>query len=283
VRATLATILDHDLEPPSTIVIGKVAALNLDWFESRPLFGRRVVVTRAREQASDLVAALRAEGADTIEVPAIAIGDPADGGARLRQAADEVATYDWVVFTSANAVRRFFPLLRDTRALGGVQVAAIGPGTADVLAEHHVVADLVPERFVAESLIEAFPSPPDDRVGRILIPRAAVAREILPDALRADEWEVDVVEAYRTQPGEVTDDERKAVADADIITFTSSSTVTNFVDAFGAAAAPPVVACIGPITAATARERGLTVDVEADVHTIEGLVDAIVAYTSSVA
>jgi uroporphyrinogen III methyltransferase/synthase len=281
VRATLGTILDHELASPSTIVIGKVAGLDLGWFESRPLFGRRVVVTRAREQASDLVAALRAHGADTIEAPTIEIDEPADGGVALRQAAADVSTYDWVVFTSANAVRRFFPLLRDSRALGGVQVAAIGPGTADVLAARHVVADLVPDRFVAEALIDAFPAPPGDGAGRVLLPRAALAREVLPEALRAAGWHVDVVEAYRTRRAPVTDELRKAVSEADVITFTSSSTVTNFVDAFGSDAAPPIVTCIGPITAATARERGLRVDVEAEVHTIDGLVDALVVHAGA--
>jgi uroporphyrinogen III methyltransferase/synthase len=280
VRGTLGTILDHELASPSTIVIGKVAGLDLDWFESRPLFGRRVVVTRAREQASDLVAALRAQGADAIEAPTIEIDEPVDDGAALRRAAADLSSYDWVVFTSANAVRRFFPLLHDAREFAGVQVAAIGPGTADALAAHHVVADLVPDRFVAEALIDAFPPPPtgDDGPGRVLLPRAAVARHVLPEALRSAGWEVDVVEAYRTRRASVTDELRKAVGDADIVTFTSSSTVTNFVDAFGADAAPPVVACIGPITAATASELGLTVDVEAEVHTIAGLVDALVAH-----
>jgi uroporphyrinogen-III synthase len=140
-----------------------------------------------------------------------------------------------------------------------------------------VVADLVPDRFVAEALIDAFPAPSSDRAGRVLLPRAAVARDVLPDALRSAGWKVDVVEAYRTRRAPVTDDLRKAVSEADVVTFTSSSTVTNFVDAFGPDAAPPVVACIGPITAATARDQGLTVDVEADVHTIYGLVAALVA------
>ncbi len=271
-RATLATIASADLATPSTIVVGEVAGEHLDWFESRPLFGKRVVVTRAREQASDLVAELRALGADAIEVPAIEISDPDDGGSGLRAAAARLATFDWVVVTSANGARRLLAEVRDARAFGSAKVAAIGPGTADALAAGNVVADLVPERFVAESLLDAFPDGP----GRVLVARAAVARDVLPDGLRAKGWEVDVVEAYRTVAAPLTQDQRAAAHAADIVTFTSSSTVDRYLDALGADAVPPLIACIGPITAATARERGLTVDIEADVHTIAGLVDAIV-------
>jgi uroporphyrinogen III methyltransferase/synthase len=278
VRATLGTILEHEheLAAPSTIVIGRVAGLDLAWFESRPLFGQRVVVTRARPQASELVAALRAQGADTVEAPVIEIGDPADGGASLSRAVGEISSYHWVVFTSANAVRRFFARVRDARDLAGVRVAAIGAGTSRALADHRVVADLVPDRFVAESLIESFPAPSPGG-GRVLVPRAAVARDVLPDALRAGGWQVDVVEAYRTYAVPASDDLRQMVADAGIVTFTSSSTVKNFVTAFGVDAVPRRVACIGPITAATAREHGLRVDVEAATHTVAGLVDALVA------
>ena len=276
VRTTLAGLGAVALDPPVTIVIGAVAGLDLPWFERRPLFGRRVVVTRAREQASSLVDRLRTLGADTIEVPSIVIGEPADGGAALRKAAKEVAAYDWVVFTSARAVERFLPLLRDARGFGPARIAAIGPGTADELAARNLVADLVPEKFVAESLLDAFP-PPSIEGGRVLLPRAAVARDVLPDGLRQAGWEVDVVEAYRTHQAEVPGSVLAAAKAADAITFTSSSTVTNFLEAAGREAVPRVVACIGPVTAETARTAGLTVDVEAEVHTIDGLVDALVA------
>jgi uroporphyrinogen III methyltransferase/synthase len=279
VRATLGTILDHELASPSVIVIGKVAALNLGWFESRPLFGRTVVVTRAREQASALVDLLRLHGADTVEVPIIRIAPPADGGVACRDAAARAHTFDWVVLTSANGVARFMDGLRDARDLGGVKVAAIGPGTADALRDRNVVADLVPERFVAESLLDAFPGP-GSHGGRVLLARAAVARDVLPDGLRERGWDVEVVEAYRTEPVTVTDDDHVRAARADIVTFTSSSTVDRYLDAMGDRAVPPTVACIGPVTAATARQRGLTVDVEAAVHTIEGLVDALVAHAT---
>ena len=270
-RTTLAELGAADLRSPSVIVIGAVAAVDVAWFERRPLFGRRVVVTRTRTQASDLVARLHDLGAETIELPVIDIADPTDGGAALRAAATRVHEYDWVVFTSANAVTRLLPLLRDARALGAARVAAIGPGTADALRSYNVEADLVPPEFVAESLLDAF----DAGSGRVLLPRAAVARDVLPDGLRAKGWDVDVVEAYRTvRP---TTDQRAldAVAAADAITFTSSSTVTNFVEVAGTGRVPDIVACIGPITAETARKAGLRVDVVAGTHTIGGLVEAL--------
>jgi uroporphyrinogen III methyltransferase/synthase len=179
------------------------------------------------------------------------------------------------VVTSANGAGRLLDALHDGRDLGGVQVAAIGPGTAEALRVGNIVADLVPERFVAESLLEAFPAVPAEG-GRVLLARAAVARDVLPDGLRSAGWHVDVVEAYRTEAAPVDDGTRAAVATADVVTFTSSSTVDRFVAAFGADAVPPVVASIGPITSGTARDHGLTVDVEATDHSIPGLVDALV-------
>jgi uroporphyrinogen-III synthase len=261
------------------IVIGAVAATNLEWFESLPLFGRRVVVTRPAHQASALAGPLRAVGAEPVVVPTIEITDAADGGAALAAAASDLSGYDWVVLTSANGVERFCAALRDGRDLAGVRLAAIGPGTADALARHHLVADLVPERFVAESLLEAFPAP-EAGTGRVLLARAAVARDVLPDGLRAMGWDVDVVEAYRTVPVVPSPEDRELVGGADAVTFTSSSTVDQWVAAFGAEAVPPLVACIGPVTAATARAHGIQVDVEAEVHTIDGLVDALVAHVA---
>ncbi len=272
VRATLATLPDQDLEPPATIVIGAVAGLDLSWFETRPLFGKTVVVTRARAQSSSLLARLRELGADTVEIPAIRIDEPSDGGAALRSAVARLDAYDWVVVTSPNGARRLLDTCRDARVFGAAKVAAIGPGTAEALAEGNVVADLIPERFVAEGLLEVFPDGP----GRVVIPRAAEARDVLPEGLREKGWEVDVVEAYRTVQGRPSDDDLARAANADIVTFTSSSTVRNFLAVCDTV--PPTVACIGPITAETAREHGLTVHVEADVHTIDGLLDALVAH-----
>lgn len=277
-RATLGTLADQPLASPSTIVIGEVAAQDLSWFESRPLFGKRVVVTRARDQASALVKALEWAGASTVELAAIEITEPVDGGAGLRAAAASVADYDWVVLTSVNGATRFLDELRDARALAGVSVAAIGPGTAGALAARSIAADLMPEEYVAESLLAAFPAPPAGRAGRVLLPRAAVARDVLPEGLRAAGWQVDVVEAYRTVTAAPTPAEREAAATADVITFTASSTVERYLEIKGDDPVPPLVACIGPITADTARAHGLHVDVVAAEHTIPGLVAALSAH-----
>ena len=279
VRTTLEGLRTAPLAAPSTIVIGRVAALDLGWFERRALFGRRVVVTRARAQASQLSRALAHHGAAVVEVPVIEIADPDDGGAALARSVDglRAGAYRWLVLTSPNGARRLLDGLRDARDLVGVDVAAIGPGTAEALAAGNVLADLVPERYVAEGLLEVFPDP-SAAGGRVLLARAATARDVLPEGLAARGWDVDVVPAYRTVAVPVDDAQRAAVADADVVTFTSSSTVERFVDAVGAAAVPPVVACIGPVTAATARRHGLTVDVVADEHTIAGLVDALGAH-----
>jgi uroporphyrinogen III methyltransferase/synthase len=279
VRTSLGQLGAVELEPPVTMVVGAVAQLDLRWFEARPLFGRRVVVTRAREQASELVERLHRLGAETIELPAITIDDPDDGGAGLRWAAEALSggQYEWAVFTSANAVGRFCSLLRDARQFGTTKVAAIGPGTADALRHFGIEPDLIPERFVAESLVEAFPA----GEGEVLLPRAAVARDVLVDGLGAKGWGVTTVQAYRTRPAEPSPSARAEAGKADAITFTSSSTVTNFLEVAGLDAVPPIVVCIGPITAATAREAGLTVDVVAEEHTIDGLVQALVGALES--
>jgi uroporphyrinogen III methyltransferase/synthase len=274
VRTSLGQLGAVELEPPVTMVVGAVAKLDLRWFEARPLFGRRVVVTRAREQASELVERLHRLGAETIELPAITIDDPDDGGAGLRRAAEALRRdeYEWAVFTSANAVGRFCSLLRDARQFGTTKVAAIGPGTAEALRRFGIEPELIPERFVAESLVEAFPSGDGD----VLLPRAAVARDVLVEGLAAKGWGVTTVHAYRTRPAEPSQSALAEAGKADAITFTSSSTVTNFLEVAGLDAVPPIVVCIGPITAATAREAGLTVDVVAEEHTIDGLLRALV-------
>ncbi len=269
VRTTLSGLAAIELEPPAAIVIGAVAGLDLSWYEARPLFGRRIVVTRASGQASSVAAQLRELGADAVELPTIAIADPADGGAALRAAVARLASFAWVVFTSANAVDRTFALVRDARAFGVARVAVVGPATADALARHGVVADLVPELFVAEGLLDVWPA----GTGRVLLPRAAVARDVLPDGLRARGWDVEVVDAYRTVPAQPSDKERAAAAGADAVMFSSSSTVTNFV-AMGIPV-PPVVACIGPVTARAAEAAGLPVDLVADESTVESLVAAL--------
>ena len=241
----------------------------------RPLHGRKVVVTRPEEQAPSLVGILRRLGAETVELPSIRIAAPSDGGEALRAAARRAGAYDWVVFTSVNAVRRFVDCLEEPLGTPRPRIAAIGPGTASALGRAGLDVDLVPPRFVAESLLDVFPSSPGG--GRVLLPRAAVARDVLPRGLADAGWEVDVVEAYRTERGEASPEALAAAAVADAITFTSPSTVDNYLELAGADHVPPVVACIGPVTAAAARRSGLGVDVEAEVHTMEGLARALVA------
>ncbi len=265
VRATLGTIADARVEAPSAIVVGDVAALDFAWFEARPLFGRTVVVTRAREQASGLRARLEALGAEVLELPTIAVA-PID----FRVPA--LHEYEWVVFTSANGVDALFGGLRDARDLAPVKVAAIGPGTADALRHHGIRADVVPERFVAESLVDAFPA----GSGRVLLARAEVARDVLPAGLAEKGYDVDVLAVYRTEPVPIPSETIARLTMVDAITFTSSSTVTNFCDAVGALPDPqPKVVSIGPVTSQTARERGLRVDAEAAEHTIEGLIASL--------
>ena len=275
VRATLATIADAGVRAPSAIVVGEVAALDLAWFETRPLFGKRIVVTRAREQASELRVRLEALGGEVLELAAIRVEPidfvlPALGG------------YSWLVFTSANGVRAFFErgldaAGLDARALGGLRLAAIGPGTATALEARGLRPDLVPERFVAESLLEAFPDPGASGE-RVLLARAQQARDVLPEGLGARGYVVDVLAVYRTVPAEPDPSvvEQIRAGKVDALTFTSSSTVTNFVDAVGEITGPqPRDVSIGPVTSATARDRGLQVGAEADPHTIDGLVEAV--------
>jgi uroporphyrinogen III methyltransferase / synthase len=268
VRTTLAGLGDADVGPTSAIVIGAVAGLDLRWFEDRPLFGRRVVVPRSQEQAGALSTRLREAGADVIEVPLIAIrpGDPIDvrGG------------YDWIAVTSPNAVDALFRSVRDARDLAGVSIAAVGPGTASSLAQHGIVADLVPDAANAEGLVAAFARGP----GRVLLPQSSLARPTLAAGLRAKGWDVDAVVAYTNTPVDVSDEQRRAIRRADAIALTSSSTATNLVAAFGVDGAPPRVIAIGPATADAARSAGLSVSAVADRHDLDGLVEAVVARLS---
>ncbi|HEY2770682.1 MAG TPA: uroporphyrinogen-III C-methyltransferase [Solirubrobacteraceae bacterium] len=281
VLATLATIAeaaqDQGIRAPAIAVFGPVAALHerLKWFEHRPLLDRRVAVTRARAQASGLAARLRALGAEVVEAPAIRI-QPLDGPEPALE------RYDLICLTSPNGVRLLFDRLaaagRDARALAGATVAAIGPGTASALREHGVIADVVPERFVAEALVEALREVP---VTRALVARAAEARDVLPDALRERGAEVDVVALYETVAEPLDDAAREAVAAADYVTFTSSSTV-RFLFASGAQPGPQArLVSIGPVTSVALREHGRAPDVEAERHDIEGLIEALVADASA--
>ncbi len=274
---------EADIGAPAITVVGEVVRLGdtLAWFERRPLFGKRIVVTRARTQASGFAAQLEALGAEVIQFPTIRIVDPADAEP-LHRAAAEVDRFDWVIFTSINGVERFWSALReigrDTRALAGVSLCAIGPATAAAIEEEGAQADLVPERFVAEAIIEALAAETDLDGTRILLPRAAEARSVLPQTLRSYGAQVVEVVAYRTVPDGTEADalrERLQRQEIDLITFTASSTVRNYVDLIGATVGDAEVASIGPITSATARELGLPVHIEAEEYTIPGLVRAI--------
>jgi uroporphyrinogen III methyltransferase/synthase len=284
VEATLGTIAEAvaraEVKAPALIVVGEVAQRRqqLAWLERRPLHGRRVVVTRARAQASGLAATLRGLGAEVVELPAIRI-EPQIASEEVRKVAGALGIYELVCLTSPNGVRLLFEAMEnaglDARALAGVTVAAIGPGTARALAKRGVLADVVPERFVAEGLIEALE---DEEVAgtRVLIARAAEARDVLPDALRERGAEVDVVALYETVREDPREDEVEAAQSADYVTFTSSSTVTNLTavlgDRFPTGAR---IVSIGPITSETVRSEGLEVDVEAERHDIDGLLAAL--------
>lgn len=249
--------------------------------ESGPLAGRRIVVTRPRAQASEYVDWLEGQGAEAVSFPAIRIVPPPDPAPLLR-AAREAGSYDWLVFTSVNGVQRFWAALaevgQDARALAGKQVAAIGPATAAALRERGMTADVVPERYVAESVVDALAAAGNLRGRRVLLPRAAGAREVLPQRLTELGALVTEVEAYRTVADtEAATDLRRRLASGEIdaVTFTSSSTVRNFVEAVGTELGGAAVACIGPVTAETARELGLPVTAVAAEHTIPGLEEAL--------
>ena len=284
---TLATlpreIHERNLRPPATIVVGEVVRLRekLNWYEHLPLFGQRIVVTRARGQAESLAASLHALGAEVIELPTIAI-EPAADYAPLDCAIANLDRYDWLIFTSVNGVRFFLDRLdrstADLRALRA-QICAIGPATRRAIEDLHLKVDLMGKEYVAESRLEAFP--PHDLEGRFsLRPRAAVARDTLPAGLAARGATVDVVEAYRTilppeaaaQAEEIFQSPRRP----DWITFTSTSTVQNLLKLIDTSHLANIkIASIGPITSAAARERGLEVTVEANPHTTEGLLERI--------
>jgi uroporphyrinogen III methyltransferase/synthase len=282
VSATLSTIAQaaaaEEIASPAILIFGAVAGLRgrLAWAEERPLAGVSVAVTRARAQLEWLTHRLRTLGAAVVEAPVIRIE-------RIDGPAPDLERYDLVCLTSANGVHALFDRLaavgRDARSLSGSRVAAIGPGTAAALRQHGVLADLVPERFVAEGLLDALGGTP---VSRALIARAEQAREVLSEALRARGAEVDVVVLYRTVAEQLSDEQAAAVVAADYVTFTSSSTVHNLVAATGVARLGKArLVSIGPVTSATLREYGLDAHVEASRHDMGGLVDALVADVAS--
>ncbi|HEY6731489.1 MAG TPA: uroporphyrinogen-III C-methyltransferase [Solirubrobacterales bacterium] len=289
VEATLGTIAEaverEAIKAPALIVVGEVARRRADlaWLERRPLHGRRVVVTRARAQASGLAKTLRGLGAEVVELPAIRI-EPRIETQAVRDAIDALSEYSLICLTSPNGVRLLFEAMqaadRDARALANTTVAAIGPGTARALAERGIVADVVPERFVAEALVEALDDVEVE--GRcVLVARAAEARDVLPDALRERDADVDVVALYETVREEPAAEEIEAAQGADYVTFTSSSTVTNLTAALGDRFPSGArIVSIGPITSESVRAAGLEVNVEAERHDIDGLLTALLADAS---
>ncbi len=282
-------VVDLAFEPPAVAVFGEVVSLRdtLKWHEEQPLSGKRIVVTRSRKQASELSDQLSSLGADVIELPTIRIEPPTN----LREFAELVQDahgYDWIIFTSPNGVNAFFEmfykLYDDAREIGPARIAAIGPATAKRVRDFHLHVDLQPEEFVAEGLIRELQKVGSIENERILIARAEKARDVLPKMLSELGAIVDEGFAYRTVPEtrDSTGARRRLLEEgADLITFTSSSTVENFL-ALGLPWPKGMqVASIGPITSQTARENGLKIDIEAKRHDIPGLVEAIRKFFSA--
>ena len=276
-------VVDLGFESPAVAVFGDVVALrkDLNWYEQRPLSGKRIVVTRTRKQAGALSSQLRELGADVFELPTIRIERPTD----LREFAELVQDahiYDWIVFTSPNGVDAFFEifykLYDDAREMGGAKIAAIGPATAQRVRDFHLHVDLQPEEFVAEAIVREFQKQGGVENLRILLARAEKARDVLPREISKLGAIVDEAFAYRTVPDtrDITGARRRLLDEgADLITFTSSSTVENFLALGLAWPKGMLVASIGPITSKTAVEHGLKIDIEARRHDIDGLVEAI--------
>jgi uroporphyrinogen III methyltransferase/synthase len=294
VDATLATlpaaIAESGLTAPVITVIGRVAALReeIAWFDRRPLFGRRVLVTRAQAQSAALSAPLRALGAEVLELPATRI-EPLDMEA-LKDRLSFVEDYHWLVLTSQNAVDALWSGLRrlgcDSRWLQGVKLAAIGPATADALLARGLRADVIPTRFVAESLLEALASRPDVNGSRVLYVAAEGARDVLPEGLEELGARVDVVRAYRSVPDESASAALRASVERgepELVTFSSAGAVRAYVDAVGPELARTIpAASIGPTTSEAARAAGITVAVQAERSDIPGLVEAVRAHFAGV-
>jgi|WetSurMetagenome_2_1015567.scaffolds.fasta_scaffold18910_4 uroporphyrinogen III methyltransferase / synthase len=289
--ASIATVAkEAGIQPPAILVVGGVAELHnrLAWWEKRPLWGKTAVVTRTRGQASVLTELLAAAGARCLEVPTLEVAPPDDFGP-LDAALQHLSDYAWVIFTSANGVAAFFQRLfekgRDVRALGGVKIAAIGPATAQALRERHLLADVVPARFVAEDLAQAL-LPRIAPGSRVLLARAQQAREVLPEILAQAGIKVEVAPVYQVRKPEAIPAEARPGIDSgdiDILTFASSATVHNFValvgrEKFQELAGRALVAAIGPITGDTLREYGVTPQVQPADYTIPAMAAAIVDF-----
>lgn len=285
-------MLAHELKfaPPAILVVGKVVDLrdSLNWFDSKPLFGKGVVITRPERQADNLAELLVKEGANPIHFPTIKIVPPPDWRT-LDAAIKNLEDYDWLIFTSANGVSFFFERLlakgRDIRDLKGVKICCIGPATAQQVENRGIMVDLVPGKFISEGILKSFVGK-NIKGKKILIARAAVARDVLPEGLKKLGAEVDVVTAYVTvASGKKKNDLKTLFKEnhVDVITFTSSSTVDNFVKIAGNNFSLPEgvkIACIGPVTAAAAKKAGLPVDIHQEEYTMEALVGALTGYFS---
>jgi len=283
--ATLETIVaaveSAGITAPAVVVVGDVVRLRerIRWFDRSPLFGKRVLITRPAHQAAEFAARLWECGAEPLIAPMIAITPP-DDPARTERAVAEIRDYDWAVFTSQNGVDAFFRVLarsaRDARAFGDTRVAAIGPKTALTLRRHGVRPEFVPLRFISEEVAQGLVER-TSAGDRVLLFRAQEARDVLPERLRAAGRRVDVVAAYKTtfvRPAEF----ESQLERAEIVTFTSASTVRGFIAALGGdlrGAAGKTIACIGPVTAEAAREAGLPVDIVADEFTVDGLLERL--------
>jgi uroporphyrinogen III methyltransferase/synthase len=291
ITGTLETIAaiatERKFEPPAVTVIGQVVGLRekLNWFEKKPLFGKRIIVTRSRKQASQLSQRLSELGAEVLEMPTIRI-EPTTNKS-LREVIEDIGVYDWIVFTSPNGVEYFFKAFfeeyHDVRALGQVRIAAIGPATAEKINGLHLEVELQPEEFVSEAVVRAFQQHESVENLKFLLPRADKATDTIPVGLTKLGAIVDEVETYRTvlEKSDPTGAQARLLTEeVHIVTFTSSSTVENFCKLIDARkllekSAALQIASIGPVTSATAKKLGLPVHIEAAEHTIPGLVEAI--------
>ena len=278
------------MRPPVITIVGEVVNLRekLNWFETRPLFGKRVLVTRALEQAGDFTRILEAQGADPIAFPTIKTTAPSSWN-ELDRAIKRLSSYDWTIFTSVNGVKYFFERLYklgyDIRELKGVKICAIGPMTAKAVTDLGIKVDLMPKEFKAEGVLEAF-GKRKIKGKKFLLARAAVAREILPEEIKRLGGKIDVAPAYRTvKPAKAAKELTELFKEGgvDIVTFTSSSTVTNFVSMFKRKELPGLlkdctIAAIGPITANTAKGYGIKVDIMPKDYTIPALTEAMAKY-----
>ncbi|MEQ8189963.1 MAG: uroporphyrinogen-III C-methyltransferase [Candidatus Eremiobacterota bacterium] len=297
-QRTLVSTLAHVAEeakkqnfrPPCIIITGSVVKLRekIKWFEKRPLFGKRIVVTRARAQAGEMSQKLRELGAYVIECPVIKIIPP-ESYEDLDRAIQKINTYDWLIFTSQNGVKHFMDRLfmagKDVRILSGAKICSIGPATAKELRNYGLVTDYMPPKFVAEELLAHFPELKEN--SKILLPRAKEARDLIAEEFGRRGIAVDTVTAYETDSETVIEEEQEEIKkelqeNIDLVTFTSSSTVKNFVNIIEKLGIKkncfPVVAAIGPVTAKTAEEHGFNVEIRASEYTIDGLVAEILKY-----